>query len=272
MKYLDRFKIFERELPSEWFEKNPDNYVVKNTKDRKKSTVDGLPNYVGNSIKKNKKNKFAYQWDKKINKEYLKNIKWEDIIVDGEESLSGGYVSIDYMHYNCSIYIDDRFNGEPVNIMAIDVYPDITPENNYTDRWIRQDDFNRIHTGGISNSTLLGLGIGYKCYKAVINKIGYARSSEYGTNINSRKIWGYLIKDPDFYVVEVESYDGDYDDYDSKSVHKMSKGFMVFSKNMKKLPIKKILIAFKKDQNKITTIDDKLKSLLGSPLCKDLLN
>ena len=210
-------------MPPEWFDNNPENYLVKNKEDR---LIDNRTK-GDNLVDKTKYPKY----------EELKDIDWKDIdvVVDGGDGRKS---------YKCS-YKEHK-------IMDLEVFN--------SDKY---DNFNRIHTMGlmpIEGEYHKGIGLGYKCYKAVINKIGWARSSEYRTNVNSRKIWGYLIKDKDYYVVETFAYDGNYDDDDTDTDIK-SKGFMVFKKNMKISMIKKILDNFKKRGGEIVSLDPGLSKI-----------
>ena len=108
---------------------------------------------------------------------------------------------------------------------------------------IEDENFNRIHTawGGSLHQSLRGAGIGYKCYKAVINHVGWVRSSEEGTNELSRNIWKNLIKDTDYWTFEVETQEG----------YAKPKGFIIFSKSMSKEKVNQILEDFKKELNKM---------------------
>lgn len=105
--------------------------------------------------------------------------------------------------------------------------------------------FNRIHVHQPLYIEYRDIGLGYKCYKAVINDAGWARSSEFATNENSRRIWKNLIKDKDYYAFEVKT------NYPLET----GKGFIVFSKKMNKNEISKILDEFVSDNNEIITKD-----------------
>lgn len=114
---------------------------------------------------------------------------------------------------------------------------------------IEYDNFNRIHNTRFLEPEYQGIGVGYKCYKAVIDKAGWVRSSEEGTNENSRKIWSYLIQDKDYFSFEVKYTDDFFSD------KKMISGFIIFKKLMNKKKIEKILQKFISDGGKVIKKD-----------------
>jgi len=131
----------------------------------------------------------------------LKKLSWKDITVE-EKELHG------YKYYSC--------NSDDLFLIQF------------------QLDYRRgniIHTQTGLNDEYRGIGLGYKCYKAVINKVGWVSSYERSTNANSRKIWKYLIKDPDYYTFGVRN-DKDND------------GFVVIKKSKNRKHIKDILKKF----------------------------
>ena len=129
----------------------------------------------------------------------LKNLSWKNITVE-EKELHG------YKYYSCN-------SGDLFLIQF-------------------QLDYRRgniIHTQTALNNEYRGIGLGYKCYKAVINKVGWVSSFERSTNANSRKIWKYLIKDTDYYTFGVSENGKDND------------GFIVFKKTKNRKDINQIL-------------------------------
>jgi hypothetical protein len=197
----------EKELPEKWFEENPNNYVVKNN--RKKED---------------------YQKGSKMSsykKECLQEMDWSEIIIRNNDG--------DF--FEC-LYRNKELSLSDIYLMSFCVI-----RKSYEDS---RNEFNRIHTRSSLTYEFRGLGIGYKCYKAVINKIGYASSDEFGTNENSRNIWKNLIKDKDYYSFET-----------NKEVwtNARTDGFMVFKKSMDKKEIQKILDEFESSGGKIITKD-----------------
>jgi hypothetical protein len=239
MKYIK--SIFEKEFNQNWFDNNERNYLVKNIDKIKKDKHDKTT--FTNAIERNKENK-------KELKDIIININWEDIrltLVDwGFCSSHFGAISKDRYSYNCS---HPLIKDGKLNIMMLDVYK----SKDFSD-----DSFNRIHTNGIAHE-YIGLGLAYKCYKRVIKEVGYARSSEYRTNENSRKIWSYLIKDPDFYIITYNKKEAD----KNISYREYYDGVMVFWKGMNKSDIKQVIEEFSKDV-KITGYCDPLKNLLDN--------
>jgi hypothetical protein len=199
--------ILEKEIPDEWFEKNPTNYLITNK-----------------HIKQNPK---LSQSDKTI-RSWLSEIDYKDITVTKKKNKSGTQVLYVCTYINKDYFMNDK------RLMEFHV----------------DDEFNRIHTsfGGQLDPSLRDMGLGYKCYKAVIDKVGWVRSSQYCTNENSRRVWKSLIKDPDYYAFEVETME-DGENYN---------GFIVFKKTMSESEIKKILKDFTKAGNKIITYDTTL--------------
>jgi hypothetical protein len=61
------------------------------------------------------------------------------------------------------------------------------------------DIFNRTHVDGLPNE-FIGIGLGYKMYKCCAKNLGYITSSDSAT-MSAKKIWSYLIRDSDFYVI-----------------------------------------------------------------------
>lgn len=200
MRHLKTYKIFEREMPDEWFEKNPENYLITNK-------------HIKQKPKMSHTDKTVRSW--------LSEIDYKDITVTKDTK------NDPQIKYRC-IYINKDYFMMDKKLM---------------DFLIQTNDFNRIHTafGGQLDPTLRDMGLGYKCYKAVIDQIGWVRSSEYCSNENSRRVWKNLIKDPDYYTFEVETTE-DGKDYS---------GFIVFKKTMSKPHIKEILKAFTNKGNRI---------------------
>lgn len=180
-------------------------------------------NYVVSN--RSKKPEYKLSQNDKVKREWLSKIDWKDISFKEDHKVPM------QTKYIC-IYSNKEYFIEDVRIMEF---------------IIEDENFNRIHTawGGALDQSLRGAGIGYKCYKAVINHVGWVRSSEEGTNDLSRNIWKNLIKDPDYWVFEVETEEG----------YVKPKGFIIFSKSMSKEKINQILEDFKKELNKIITPD-----------------
>lgn len=220
MKYIK--SILEKEFSQDWFESNPKNYLVKN-------------------IKELEKKKKHYQDIKNDDiKTIIYSIDYNDIILEKELSRS-------YTIYYCS---HPKIN-DGLRFMNIYVYndKDISDENS----------FNRIHLGLGLSINVRGTGLGYKAYKRVIKEEGFARSSEYSTNVYSRNVWSKLIKDPDFYVMtylKKESF---------SSYSRKKEGVMVFHKDMDPKEIKKVIDEFSRNPKwvKIESYCEPLKKLLN---------
>lgn len=208
MKYLKSYKIFEKEVPDDWFEKNPDNYVVAN---------------------KHKPAKAKMSSTDKTVRSWLSDLDYKDITVTKDIKKDP------QIKYICT-YINKEYFMNDRRLMEF---------------LVQIDDFNRIHTafGGQLDPTLRDMGLGYKCYKSVIDQVGWVRSSEYCSNENSRRVWKGLIKDPDYYAFEVNTEE------DGKRYN----GFMVFKKTMSNKEIKSILKDFTESDNKIITSDKMFK-------------
>ena len=109
------------------------------------------------------------------------DISWKDI----EVIKSSPYKNT---VYEC-VFTDSEISLRPISLMSFSVIA---------------SKFNRIHTSYPLSSEYRGIGLGYKCYKSVINEVGYVSSDEEGTNIYSRNVWKHLIKDKDYYSFEIK--------------------------------------------------------------------
>jgi translation initiation factor 2 beta subunit (eIF-2beta)/eIF-5 len=227
MKYLAH--ILEKEFKQDWFEQNKKNYLVKNIEELE--------------MDKNNPKRYAYTIAMNKNTSDLKsianNIDYNDIIIN-EIKASDGY------DYICSHPLIN--NGNSFITFGIHNKKDISSD----------DSFNRIHVRKSPPTYLTGLGLGYKAYKRVIKEVGFARSSEHRTNLNSRKIWGNLIKDPDFYAMTYLKKEETY------KYSRKKEGAMVFHKEMNPDEIKKVIKEFSNPRwVKITDYCDPLKKLLN---------
>jgi len=93
---------------------------------------------------------------------------------------------------------------------------------------------NIIHTQTALDPGFRNIGLGYKCYKAVINKVGWICSYERSTNQNSRRVWKHLIKDPDYFTFGIAT----------GSKEKEDDGFLIFDKSKTGEEIKEVLKFF----------------------------
>ena len=65
-----------------------------------------------------------------------------------------------------------------------------------------RDNLNRLHIDGIPPE-FVGLGLGFKMYKSLINYIGYASSADNATT-DAQKVWLKLLNDEDFNSVLIK--------------------------------------------------------------------
>lgn len=163
MKNIKSFEAFDTEL---------DNRKLYLTKDRKFGTKsDSLPKQkVVDKIKD-----IFYNVAKA--KEIISNVKWEDLTV---KSISDKFYRI---------YLPDF------------VYTQLRKSNIYFDyvefKVEDVDLYNRVHTTGIPDK-LKGIGLGYKCYKALTKYLGWI-SSQADASVDAVNVWKKLIRDNDFY-------------------------------------------------------------------------
>lgn len=179
MKFLKKFNLFEREMSQDWVDSNKDFYLMQNKED------------IQNKASKPKIDEFGDA---------------ESIITEIRTIIKT--ISIDDLNVRL-IERTDKAEKWSVSIKEnialstlVHKYRKITHN-----RFRLGIDFeveyplNRLHTLAGLSDNLTGIGLGYKMYKALINEIGYGRSSIFFSNENSRKVWYHLIQDKDYYSI-----------------------------------------------------------------------
>lgn len=120
-------------------------------------------------------------------KELVSKVKWENLIVkdvskvlvaDGENSIVRVFLPDE---------IQSRIRASKINFD----YVEFKIDNIGFD--------NRTHTMGIDDK-LKGLGLGYKCYKALAKHLGWLTSHSNASS-DAKNVWRKLIKDNDFYSI-----------------------------------------------------------------------
>ena len=226
MKRIKSYKVFERALPDNWLEENPDNYLTSN-----KSRGGVEPRKAEGS--------------KNLVKD-LKRISWKRIETEP------GFVSA-----------GDTWNARPGE--KTEHYLCKALGVNLIRFVVHSSNLNRIHTDTALPDEYRNIGLGYKCYKAVIDKVEWVRSDEDGSNKNSRSIWKRLIKDNDYYtfgisiIKDVMGPTGGPLNW-SKTGEKPNDGFVVFKKSKGRKEINQILKKIKSEGYSITTKDPAFKS------------
>src|SRR6266403_2110405 len=233
MKFLKKFYLFEKEMSKQWIDSNKDFYLIQN--------------------KELTKNKPESQTDD----------KGELLLTEIRTILK--YISVDdlYAVLDRKVYKTDEWSvsvKENIHLLKlVNEYKEIT-QNRLKLKLAFQVEhpLNRIHAIGLSDK-LFGIGLGYKMYKALINEIGYDRSSSYATNDNSRKIWYHLIQDSDYYTIVLNK--------DIKEIETLSvdgptielEGIMVISKKYNNI---KELVKECEKTFKTIELDDELKKIM----------
>jgi len=227
VKRIKSYKTFERALPDNWLEENPDNYL---TSDASRGGIEPRKEQGSENLV-----------------EDMKILSWEDINVEP------GFVSA-----------GDRWNPRPGE--KTEEYLCKVGDLNLIRFVVHSSNLNRIHTDTALPDEYRNIGLGYKCYKAIINKLGWVRSDKRASNKNSRSIWKRLIKDNDYYTfvisntVDVMKQTGTITMW-SVVGQEANDGFVVFNKSENRKHIKEILKKIKSDGYSIKVYDPNFKNI-----------
>lgn len=141
----------------------------------------------------------------------IKKINWKDLKIEKLESHISSTKSFRFV-----FYLPDNIQHE-IEKYNLKYKKDIPT---YINIYLKNDKFNSINLSDLSTDKFKNLGLGYKCYKKLIDEIGFIKTNKNTTNTNSRKIWYYLITDKELFSVELK-------DKTNKNF-----GFIVISKNL----------------------------------------
>jgi hypothetical protein len=149
-------------------------------------------------------------------------------------------------------------NGEVYHVYAVQVPNDVREFINYNLRnkkfeihfTIDVEQFNRVHTSlsGISKE-FRGLGLGLKQYKALVDHVGWIRTDNDASVLNSQNIWLYLSTDTAYHVFRTIGTDND-------TVVAMKKDLPISE-------IKEIIQKIKTNFKAEIELDETLEELLG---------
>lgn len=241
MKFLKKFNIFEREMSKKWVAKNPDFYLMKN-----KNAIEAEKQFVKKTVDSSELLKHI--------REHLKNVSINDISVNIYSVRGDVYLKKSYTESISDILLEYA--------TATNSFLPIKME------FLIERDMHRLHTANGLDERLRGIGLGYKMYKAIINELGYARSSYFSTNKDSRKIWYHLIQDDDYYSIILNK--GITELKDKSFLHdknakfpdatKELEGVLIISKKLPLEEIKKLVIECM-DKFKTVELDKKIKRI-----------
>jgi len=202
--------------------------------------IDSFNNFYLHNTSKSKSIKLSTDEELKNFHTALKNIQPLDLkIVPIETSI---FKNIH--EYKIELYPDTLHKYD------IDQYSDIV--NKYLNKdWyknianiqIEPRNANRIHIDNI-NGILLGVGLGYKSYKAMINQLKYI-SSKNDATISAKKLWNYLLNDEKLYAAVTLDR------------------VIVIDKQLTTKDINKILKTIKKQVKQTIVYDPQLRTLLS---------
>ncbi len=123
----------------------------------------------------------------------IKNISWKDI----NFKIKKGQIQSKFYY----VVLPPKLEELRKLIVNSDLSGD--EKNNYNVIKIKSEEtfnFNRTHFENALPKDLLGVGFGYKIYKALAHKLGYI-SSNFNASPSAQNVWGKLVQDSDFNVI-----------------------------------------------------------------------
>jgi len=148
-------------------------------------------------------------------KNEIKKLEYFDVDLESEKSNIWKY-TCDFSFYVASVIrkIKKNIENSKDDKFFKIVYPEGYIRSLYPKIEIECDNFNRIHIGDIAE-ILKNIGVGKKCYKTMIKKLGFISSNYKDRTKDAELIWKSIIKEKTIYSFicnkKIISFSNNYD-------------------------------------------------------------